>query len=178
MIASDLHGCQAATSTLLEHYQQGGFDYLILLGDLLNHGPRNPVPTHYAPARVAELLNVHAAHIIAVRGNCDSEVDQALLSFPLEAGYNSLLLNNRRWFLSHGHHYHPDALPPLANGDLFCFGHIHTPMIEQRDNLWLFNPGSTTFPRNNARASFGVYTAGELSVRCLEDGSTLLSERI
>lgn len=115
-IISDLHGSLSALEQVLAQLAPWQPDHYLLLGDLLNHGPRNPVPPGYAPAAVAERLNQLVPHIMAVRGNCDSEVDQMLLNFPITAPYNQLLVDGRRWFVTHGHLYRPDAvaLPPAA----------------------------------------------------------------
>ena len=127
MFASDLHGSLSATDRVLELFEQSQADWLILLGDLLNHGPRNALPERYQPAQVAEQLNLYRDKIIAVRGNCDSEVDQMLLSFPIMAPFQQVLLPKRRLFLTHGHLYHPDTLPPLAAGDVLVYGHTEPP---------------------------------------------------
>jgi len=178
LFGADLHGCRDAAGRLVARFEKGQYDYLVLLGDLLNHGPRNPLPEHYDPMAVVELLNPLAASIIAVRGNCDSEVDQALLDFPLMADYNQLLLPGRRCFLSHGHLYGPDNLPPLAAEDLLCFGHIHLPVLERGPACWLFNPGSTTIPRGGHPSSFGEYLDGELSIRALHGGEIINQLRL
>ncbi|TCI02370.1 phosphodiesterase [Corallincola luteus] len=170
LIASDIHGCAHATKQLLKHFVDGKFDYLVLLGDLLNHGPRNPLPLGYDPQTTAALLNQYADRIIAVRGNCDSEVDQALLTFPITADYNHLVLDGRRWFLSHGHLASKEQLPPLQQGDLFVSGHVHLAEIEYDGGITFFNPGSITLPRGGKPASFGSYSDGVLSLIRLEDG--------
>ena len=128
--------------TQLEPWQP---DHYLLLGDLLNHGPRNPLPEGYNPAAVADRLNELAPQIIAVRGNCDSEVDQMLLRFPITAPYNQLLVDERRWFVSHGHLYRPDEVQ-LPEGSLFLSGHTHVPVLEWQGERVLMNPGSICFP--------------------------------
>lgn len=178
LFAADLHGCREAAGRLVEVFGAGRYDYLVLLGDLLNHGPRNPLPEHYDPMAVAESLNALASRIIAVRGNCDSEVDQALLKFPMMAEYNQLLLPDRRCFLCHGHVHGPDKLPPLETGDLLCCGHTHLPVLEQGPACWLFNPGSTTIPRGGHPPSYGEYLDGELSVRTLHGGEPIIRHRL
>jgi putative phosphoesterase len=175
LIASDIHGCAHATEQLFRHFEHNRCNYLILLGDLLNHGPRNPIPLGYDPQSTAEQLNRYADKIIAVRGNCDSEVDQMLLNFPLMADYNNLLLDGRRWYITHGHLHSPDNLPPLQSGDLFCYGHYHQPLIEQRGKQLLFNPGSVTFPRGGHPASYAIYVNGRISINRLDDGALLSS---
>ncbi len=174
MIAADLHGSLGACERLLQHFSSSGAEQLLLLGDLLNHGPRNPVPADYAPAAVAERLNQCAQKILAIQGNCDSEVDQMLLSFPLLGRY-SLVLGSfggrlRRLFLTHGHHYGPDQRPPLAAGDLLACGHTHIPQLEYRDACWLLNPGSTTFPKGGSEAGFALLDDDQLGLYRLVDG--------
>ncbi|HFF3138155.1 TPA: phosphodiesterase, partial [Vibrio cholerae] len=154
---SDLHGSLSATEQALALYQASGAQSLILLGDVLNHGPRNPIPQGYNPVAVAEKLNQFAQQIIAVRGNCDSEVDQMLLSFPMMSDSAWVLLSSgRRLLLTHGHLYHKDKLPPLSDGDVLVHGHTHIPVAEQVGSIYLVNPGSMTFPRGEYAASYGV----------------------
>ncbi|WP_428772082.1 phosphodiesterase [Vibrio sp.] len=163
--ASDIHGSLPATEQVLTAFQHSGADQLILLGDILNHGPRNPIPAGYQPTEVAEALNQYANQIIAVRGNCDSEVDQMLLKFPIMADYAWLLLENgTRLFLTHGHLYHQDQIPPLAEGDVLVHGHTHIPKAERCDHFWLCNPGSVTFPRGDFAASYALYEHGQWRV--------------
>lgn len=174
MFASDLHGSLPATNNVLERFENMGADWLILLGDLLYHGPRNPLPEGYNPAEVALQLNRFADRIIAVRGNCDSEVDQMLLHFPIEATWQQVLLNDCRLFLTHGHHYHPDKLPPLRAGDVFVYGHTHIPQAEKRGNIYLFNPGSASLPKGGYPASFGMLTDGMLQVLTLQQAESVV----
>lgn len=163
--ASDLHGSLPATGTVLELYKQSGAQHLIILGDILNHGPRNPVPEGYNPPAVAELLNQYADQIIAVRGNCDSEVDQMLLSFPMMMDYAWVLLDSgRRIFLTHGHLFNASKRPSLKVGDAIAHGHTHIPVAEYQQQQFIFNPGSITFPRNEHAASYGVFEDGTFSV--------------
>jgi putative phosphoesterase len=175
MFASDLHGSLSATENVLEHFEQSGAEWLILLGDLLNHGPRNALPENYQPAQVAEQLNGYADKIIAVRGNCDSEVDQMLLRFPITAPWQQVLWQKRRLFLTHGHLYHPSALPPLSAGDVLVYGHTHLPQAEQQGNVYCFNPGSVSMPKGGFPASFGLLDDGILRVVTLH-GSKHLAE--
>lgn len=159
--ASDLHGCLAATEKTLDLFVQSGAEHLVLLGDILNHGPRNPVPEAYSPPQVAERLNQYAERIIAVRGNCDSEVDQMLLSFPMMMDYSWVLLESgQRLFLTHGHLYNGANIPALKAGDVLVHGHTHIAMAHKRQDIVVFNPGSVTFPRENQPASYGLYHAG------------------
>ncbi|GIU25664.1 phosphodiesterase [Shewanella schlegeliana] len=174
-IASDLHGSLSATQAMLTRFEQSGASYLILLGDLLNHGPRNAIPEGYAPAALADTLNTYADKIIAVRGNCDSEVDQMLLQFPITETCAQVLMPQMRLFLTHGHVYGPDKRPPLQAGDALLYGHTHIAVAEYRDDILLFNPGSTTIPRNDGRASYGLITPTECQVRAIDNDELLLS---
>lgn len=168
--ASDLHGDLAATERMLAQYQRLGCDGLILLGDMLNHGPRNPIPEHYQPTAVAEALNQYASEIIAVRGNCDSEVDQMLLQFPMMADYAWVMLpSGQRLFLTHGHLYNAEKRPPLRDGDVIVHGHTHVPVAERNQQQFIFNPGSVTFPRNGLPPSYGLYHQGRLEVRSFDE---------
>lgn len=163
--ASDLHGSLPATEKVLAQFDQSGAEALVLLGDILNHGPRNPVPEGYNPPAAAERLNQYAQQIIAVRGNCDSEVDQMLLLFPMMMDYAWVLLESgHRLFVTHGHLYNTDKRPPLKRGDVIAHGHTHVPAAQWQGEQVIFNPGSVTFPRNGFEPSFGVYEEGELKV--------------
>ena len=172
-ILADIHGCLTALEKALEQFAAFKPDHYLLLGDLLNHGPRNPVPEGYNPAAVADRLNALAPQILAVRGNCDSEVDQMLLRFPITAPYNQLLVDERRWFVSHGHLYHPDDVA-LPAGSLFLSGHTHVPVLEWQGERILMNPGSICFPRGDLPASYGCYYAGVLTINACADGQELL----
>ncbi len=176
-IASDLHGSLPATEKMLAAFEQSGAETLILLGDLLNHGPRNPIPGGYQPAEVAQCLNRYSERIIAVRGNCDSEVDQMLLGFPMLADYAWVLLaNGRRLFLTHGHLYNSAKRPALRAGDVIVHGHTHIPLAQLDDDCVIFNPGSTTFPRQEYVPSYGEVDmdSQQLFVRDF-DGQTLMT---
>ncbi|OIQ25952.1 phosphodiesterase [uncultured Vibrio sp.] len=167
--ASDLHGSLPATQRVLEKFEQSKATTLILLGDVLNHGPRNPVPEGYDPVEVATLLNQYADSIIAVRGNCDSEVDQMLLDFPMMTDYTWVLLeSSKRMFITHGHLYNSTKRPALKENDILAHGHTHIPVAQIEEGVVIFNPGSVTFPRDGFPASFGLYTAGKLKVQSFE----------
>ena len=163
--ASDIHGSFVAAQKAIAAFEQSGARYLILLGVILNHGPRNPLPEGYDPIKVAKLLNQYAARITAVRGNCDSEVDQMLLDFPMMADYNLVMLaNGRRLFLTHGHIYNADKHPQLMTGDVIVSGHTHIPVAERKADYFVFNPGSVAIPRNGLPASYGLLDGQNLSV--------------
>lgn len=169
MFASDIHGSLPATERVLERFAQSGAQWLIILGDVLNHGPRNALPEGYAPADVAVKLNGVAQRVIAVRGNCDSEVDQMLLEFPMTAPWQQVLSERARLFLTHGHLYSPEKMPPLAAGDVLVYGHTHIPVARRQGAIYHFNPGSVSIPKGGYAASYGMLDGNMLQV--LELGS-------
>ncbi|CNK45532.1 phosphodiesterase yfcE [Yersinia intermedia] len=169
MFASDLHGSLPATEKVLATFERNGAQWLVLLGDLLNHGPRNALPAGYQPAAVAERLNPYKERVIAVRGNCDSEVDQMLLQFPIMAGWQQIIMPETRLFLTHGHLYHPGALPPLRKGDVLVYGHTHLPEAQQQADIICFNPGSVSIPKGGYPASYGMLDQGVLQVLALHN---------
>lgn len=169
MFASDIHGSLPATERVLSLFRESGAKYLIILGDVLNHGPRNALPEGYAPAEVAAQLNTVADKIIAVRGNCDSEVDQMLLHFPLTAPWQQVITEQQRLFLTHGHLLGPDNLPPLSAGDVLVYGHTHIPVAALKGELFHFNPGSVSLPKGGNTASFGMMDGNKWQVLALND---------
>ncbi|QLU67656.1 phosphodiesterase [Citrobacter freundii] len=173
MFASDIHGSLPATERVLELFAQSGARWLVILGDILNHGPRNALPQGYAPAQVADRLNALASRIIAVRGNCDSEVDQMLLHFPITAPWQQVLMDNQRLFLTHGHLYGPENLPALNADDVLIYGHTHLPVAEMRGDIYHFNPGSASIPKRGFTASYGILDDNVLSVMALNDQSII-----
>ncbi|MCP4118835.1 MAG: phosphodiesterase [Desulfobacteraceae bacterium] len=174
MFIADIHGDRQCLAQALEMFQTEEADYLLVLGDALYHGPRNPIPGGYDPKAACELLNRFRDKIIAVRGNCDSEVDQMVLTYPMMGDYAMVLDQGRRFFLTHGHRY-PVAQASLGPGDVYAYGHIHYPVCEQNDEgVFVFNPGSISMPKNQSVRSYGIYGNSTLSVKDLE-GRTLLS---
>ena len=156
MFASDIHGSAAWCRRTLEAFDHSGAERLILLGDLLYHGPRNDLPEAYAPKEVISLLNPYRNKILAVRGNCDAEVDQMVLQFPIMADYALLAVNGLNIFATHGHVFSEEALPPLCDGDILIHGHTHLPVAEKRDNYYLLNPGSVALPKGGFANSYGL----------------------
>ncbi|MEA4875522.1 phosphodiesterase [Anaerorhabdus sp.] len=156
LVVSDIHGSKPAAEKIVELMSNNQFDACLCLGDILYHGPRNPLPVGHEPKVVAELMNEKNKKIIAVRGNCDSEVDQMVLKFPIMSNENQLMLGNRRLFMTHGHLNMIDDLSFLNQGDLFLFGHTHIPMANYDNQLYLLNPGSMSLPKENYPRSYGV----------------------
>ena len=157
MIASDLHGDAVCAERLLERYRESGAEKLILLGDLLYHGPRNDLPDGYAPKRVIELLNGVKDELLCVRGNCDTEVDQMVLEVPILADYAYLSVDGLSILATHGHVYNTKNPPSLKKGEILLHGHTHVPTVEQfgNGNLYL-NPGSTSIPKENSPKSYMI----------------------
>ena len=154
LIASDLHGSGYYCRALLDAFDREKADRLLLLGDLLYHGPRNDLPKDYDPKSVTAMLNERQASILAVRGNCDAEIDQAVLQFPILADYALLSVGSRLLFVTHGHLFHLDALPPLHPGDILLHGHTHVPACETRDGVTYLNPGSLAIPKEDSPHSY------------------------
>lgn len=155
MIASDLHGSAFYCRQLLAAMEREQPDKLLLLGDILYHGPRNDLPKGYAPKEVIAMLNPLRERLLCVRGNCDTEVDQMVLDFPILADYALLYAGSRTVFATHGHHYNTACPPPLAKGDILLHGHTHVPAWQEfgSGNLYL-NPGSVAIPKENSAHSY------------------------
>ena len=171
MIASDIHGSAKWCARMLEAWKAEGAPRLVLLGDLLYHGPRNDLPEDYAPKRVIELLNAVAPRLICVRGNCEAEVDQMVLRFPVMADYCALLAEGHVIYATHGHVYNPDNLPPLMPGDALLFGHTHVPCCRRDRDIACVNPGSVAIPKQNSPHSYAVWEDGVVTWKDLEGGA-------
>jgi len=150
LIASDIHGSEYYCRKLLEAYDREQADRLLLLGDILYHGPRNDLPKGYAPKMVIELLNARKNSILCVRGNCDTEVDQMVLRFPIMADYAILEAGNRIIYATHGHLYNEQTPPPLKKGDILLCGHTHVPACVEHEDFIYMNPGSVSIPKENS----------------------------
>lgn len=154
LIASDIHGSAFWCGKLIEAFETEKADRLVLLGDILYHGPRNDLPDGYDPKKVIELLNAKKELIMCVRGNCDTEVDQMVLGFPILADYGLLEMNGRLVYLTHGHIYNRDKLPPVCSGDIVIHGHTHIPVCEKAGDVTVMNPGSVAIPKNDSPHSY------------------------
>ena len=168
VIASDIHGSAYWCRKLMELVAQEQPDKLILLGDLLYHGPRNDLPRDYAPKQVIPMLCAHEDKILCVRGNCEAEVDQMVLTFPCMADYALLECDGKTMYLAHGHHCNPEKLPPLQAGSIFLSGHTHVKIDEIRGGIRCLNPGSVSIPKDGSHSCL-VYENGEFSFRILEE---------
>ena len=166
VIVSDIHGSAKWCREALRVVEEVAPDKVVLLGDLLYHGPRNPLPDEYAPAEVTAMLNGMAQHIVAVRGNCDAEVDQMMLEFPCMADYALVMDGTRQLYCTHGHLHSPESLPALPDGTAFLYGHFHVKRDEVVDGIRVFNPGSAALPKDGSH-SVGIYADGAFSFRIL-----------
>ena len=149
LIASDIHGSAYYCKKLIEAYRREEADRLLLLGDILYHGPRNDLPEDYAPKKVIQMLNELRNDIFCVRGNCDTEVDQMVLKFPIMADYAVLTAGARLIYATHGHIYNNGNLPPIQSGDILLHGHTHIPACEEHGTHTYINPGSVSIPKDN-----------------------------
>lgn len=154
LIASDIHGSYFYCKKLIDIYKKDNFDKIILLGDILYHGPRNDLPKEYNPKKVIPLLNELSSQIIAVRGNCDAEVDQMVLDFDILCDNAKLFIDNRLFILSHGH----KEFPKSSKNDVILSGHTHIPLHETFENgAHHFNPGSISLAKGNYNNSYMIY---------------------
>ncbi len=174
MFASDLHGSSIYCEKMFEIYRKENAEKLILLGDLLYHGPRNDLPEGYAPKEVIKMLNDNKKELLCVRGNCEAEVDQMVLEFPVLADYMIMYLEGRMAFITHGHKYNVENLPPMNEGDLLIHGHTHVLTAEEINGIVYINPGSMTIPKNGNKHSYMIYEDGVFTIKDLE-GNQILS---
>lgn len=172
LFASDIHGSAYYMHKLMEAYTRTKASRLILLGDLLYHGPRNDLPREYNPKKTYALLNNLKESIICVKGNCDTEVDQMVLEFPILSDYSSLFLEElggKMIYLTHGHHTNP----PLKQGDILVSGHTHIPVATEQDGIFLVNPGSVAIPKGGFPPSYCLYEGRTFTIFDFEDNALL-----
>ncbi|MBU3200901.1 phosphodiesterase [Clostridium estertheticum] len=165
---SDIHGSSFYFKKAMKLYEEENANYIVILGDVMYHGPRNPLPKEYNPEAVATLLNEYKDKIIAVRGNCDSEIDQILIKYPMMSDYSMILYNNRRIFLTHGHIYNENNLPNLSKNDVLVQGHTHIPVAKKQNDIYILNPGSISLPRNNFPNSYAILQDDLFQIKDLE----------
>lgn len=165
MFASDIHGSAWYCRKMLEAYEKERADRLVILGDLLYHGPRNDLPREYAPKAVIQLLNERKEELYVVRGNCDAEVDQMVLQFPIMADYCIITDGERTIYASHGHIYNQDNLPPMKQGDIFIQGHTHVLKAEKGADYTILNPGSVSIPKEGNIPTYAVLENGLFQIK-------------
>ena len=170
LIASDIHGSAYYCRLLLERFSEEKADRILLLGDILYHGPRNDLPCEYAPKEVIALLNPLKEKLFCVRGNCDTEVDQMVLQFPVLADYCILPVGEKLIYATHGHIYNENNLPSLAKGDVLLNGHTHIPKCKEYENYVYMNPGSVSIPKENSPHSYMILEDNKFLWKDLETG--------
>ena len=167
-IASDIHGSAYWCGRMMDEIRKEAPDRVILLGDLLYHGPRNDLPRDYAPKQVIPLLSSIKDKIVAVRGNCEAEVDQMVLPFPCMADFSQLLVDGKTFYLTHGHHANPQNLPPLPRDSVFLSGHTHVKLDEEAGGIRCLNPGSVSIPKDGSHSCI-LYEDGNFSFKIWEE---------
>ena len=168
-ICSDIHGDAESAKKIIDAFEREECDKILILGDILYHGPRNDLPCGYAPKKVIELLNCYKEKIIAVRGNCDAEVDQMVLEFPILADSTRIYVDGICIFATHGHIYNKGNCSLLQKGDVLLHGHTHVPAAESFGNgNYYINPGSTSIPKENSYKGYIVYQNREFIFKTLE----------
>jgi len=161
LIASDIHGSAYYCKKIVEAFKQENADKIVLLGDILYHGPRNDLPLEYDPKKVISLLNPLKDIILCVRGNCDSEVDQMVLGFPILADYCLISHESTMIFVTHGHTFNTSNLPPMSKGDILLHGHTHVPACEKFGDIIYINPGSASIPKEGSHNGYMILDNGE-----------------
>lgn len=176
MIASDIHGSAYYCEKMLKSYDRENAEKLILLGDLLYHGPRNDLPKEYNPKKVIALLNDRKEEILCVRGNCEAEVDQMVLSFPVMAEYAYMIWDGLTVFATHGHIHNLENRPPLKKGDILLNGHTHVQAAREEGGILYLNPGSVSIPKEGNENSYMIYENQTFIIKNLE-GKEILEKR-
>lgn len=170
MIASDIHGSAYYCLKMINAYKREKAEKLLLLGDILYHGPRNDLPEEYAPKQVIAMLNEIRSELLCVRGNCDTEVDQMVLDFPIMADYCILYLENRMIFATHGHTLNEENPPMIKKGDILLNGHTHIPKCTGHENYIYMNPGSVSIPKAGSCHSYMIIEDNEFFWKDMDGG--------
>ena len=173
LIASDIHGSAWYCRKLLQALEREETERMLLLGDILYHGPRNDLPREYAPKDVIAMLNPLKERIVSVRGNCEAEVDQMVLDFPVLADYCLMPVGDHMMFCTHGHIYNEEHLPPMMPGDILLYGHTHVPRAEKVLDKWMLNPGSVSIPKGGSVPSYAVLEEGTFTIKDM-DGAAIM----
>ena len=170
LIASDIHGDAVCCKQMLEAFERENAEKILILGDILYHGPRNDLPEGYAPKAVIEMLNAIADKLLCVRGNCDTEVDQMVLSFPVLSDIAQFYDGDGKLtlFMSHGHKYSPENLPPIGKETVFLYGHTHQLGKCEKDGIVCINPGSISLPKGGNKKSYAVYENRKIEIKDLQ----------
>lgn len=177
MVASDIHGSEYYCKQMLEAWDREQADKLLLLGDILYHGPRNDLPKDYQPKKVIELLNARKERILCVRGNCDTEVDQMVLEFPIMAEYCIVCMGETLVYATHGHHFSEENPPLLHKGDILLCGHTHVPKCVEHEQFVYMNPGSVSIPKEDSHHGYMTMEDGVFLWKKM-DGEVVMQYRI
>ncbi|MCR5380829.1 MAG: phosphodiesterase [Lentisphaeria bacterium] len=169
LIISDIHGATDAFQLAIDAFEREQADYFVLCGDLLHRDPLNMRPKGYDSSKIAKLLNTQKEKILAVRGNCDEEIDQMILEFPIMSNYMTIFFEGHRCLVTHGHL----SLLPLVFGDIIISGHTHVPLLEKHDGIIYVNPGSTTFPKSLSKPSYAIMDETYIALKTLYDGKVI-----
>ena len=178
MIASDLHGSFCYGQKLFGRFEEEKAEELMLLGDLLYHGARNALPEEYSTINLTKLLNQYKDRILAVRGNCDAEIDQTVLEFPIMSDYLMTWIDGRKWILTHGHLYNEQIMLPHNPGDVLLHGHTHVKALQMLNDFYFINPGSVSIPKDGPVHSYAVYEDGAFYLKDVESGEVLRSMKL
>ena len=177
LICSDIHGDLDSMQRVINAFHTENAEKILILGDLLYHGPRNDLPETYAPKKVIEILNANKEKILSVRGNCDTEVDQMVLQFPILADYAFLYLDGLTIFATHGHHHNTTTPPPLSKRAILLHGHTHVFKCEEfAEGIFYINPGSIALPKENNPRTYMVYENRKFTLKDI-DGNVLLEKQ-
>ena len=168
LVISDIHGAKDSALKVKELMERSSFDKIFCLGDINYHGPRNPLPHSYEPKEVIPILNSFKDKIIAVKGNCDADVDDMMYDFDLKEYLKTIPFNDRKIFLSHGHVYNEDNLPALKKGDIFMYGHTHIPVLEKKRSL-ILNPGSLSLPKGGHQKTYALLDEKGVRIMNMDD---------
>ncbi len=178
LIASDIHGSAYFCELLIKKIEEEKAEKVLLLGDILYHGPRNDLPRDYAPKKVIEMLNPIKNKLLCVRGNCDTEVDQMVLDFPILADYAVISVEDKLIYATHGHKFNEQTVPPLSKGDILLNGHTHIPKCTKHENFIYMNAGSVSIPKENSCHSYMILEDGKFIWKNLETGESYLKYNI
>ncbi len=173
LISGDIHGSAHYAGKLCQIFDDGNYDKLVLLGDLLYHGPRNPLPEKYAPQEVFDMLNARKDKILAARGNCDSEVDQMVLDFPMMGDSVTIFDGDTELFFTHGHVFNEQAMPKFKKGSVLIHGHTHLRELADKGDYVFLNPGSLSLPKGDGVHSYAVYDSGTFTTHELNSGEVI-----
>ncbi len=176
LIASDIHGSAWYCRKLLAAMEREETQRMLLLGDILYHGPRNDLPREYAPKDVIAMLNPLKERIVSVRGNCEAEVDQMVLEFPVLADDGLMPVGDHMMFCTHGHIYNEEHLPPMMPRDILLYGHTHVPRAEKVLDKWMLNPGSVSIPKGGNVPSYAVLEEGTFTIKDMDGAAIMQAE--